>query len=391
MAKYKNKRLHISFAEIIIAIIFVVITLGGLFFQKEYGDIKALFNIERTFVDYIITAPSKEQVVEIQEQEGMKAVVPYIYRSVEIGHHGKVYESSLYVIENAEDIKYTTFSDELRISGTIPSELNTICVSYDLAKNLGIKVEDNISVSVQNTELTFRVAGIYESDYRSVGGMLLTEFNGEIEELLGSEYKYNGAYLCSDNTALTDDYVEKYVPLGDLRTREDFESDEAYDIYLKDRETSDYSKMIFYTDNYLKEIENRNTAKMNRQIILAIMSYIVIILVVVVLVFVKTNTYIRKDLLRDVRNNYTIKQEKEMFKYYVVSVLGLVLLSEIVGLTIGYFALGTVPNVLLNGLVIVIAIVLILLCNGIMQVKITHNYEEIKAKIKDKEKEVMQV
>ena len=350
-------------------------------------DIKALFNIGRTSVDYIITAPSKEQVVEIQEQEGMEAVVPYVYRSVEIGHNGKSYESSLYVIEKAEDIQHTTFSDELRISGTIPSEKNTICISNDIAKNLGIKVGDNISVSVQSTEFTFRVAGIYESDYRSVGGMLLTELNGEVEELLGNEYKYNGAYLCSENTALTDGYVEKYVPLGDLRTREDFDSDEAYDIYLKDRESSDYSKMIFYTDNYLKEIDNRNTVKMNRQLIIAIVLYAVSILTVVMYVFVKTNTYIRKDLLRDIRNNYTVKQEKEMFKNYIVSVLGLTVVSEIVGLVIGYFILEIVPSIVLNGLVVVAAIMAILICNVIMQNKITHNYEEVKAKIKEKEAE----
>lgn len=385
MSTYKNKRLHISLLEFIVAVIVIFTSFVGTFMYKEYSDTRALFNIGKTFVDYVITAPSKEQVSELQQQEGIDSVVPYIYRSVKYEHQGKKYESSLYIIEDAEDTQYTPFSNELLIAGEISDELNSICISNEIADNSGVEVGDVISVNVQNQYIDFAVAGIYESDYRSVGGMMLAELNGDLEQLIGSEYKYSGAYLGSNNTSMTDDYVEKYVPLGDLRTREEFDSDEAYDIYLKDRETSDYSKMIFYTENYLKEVEKRNEGKAERQIIIAILLYLVSALIPVICSVAKASAYIRKDLLRDIRNNYTVKQECSMFGKFFMCVLVITLFAEIIGVLFGSVMLKTSPSLLVSGIVVLGTTVAILVGNKATQRKIRNNYAEIKQKLKDKD------
>lgn len=378
MSTYKNKRLRISVLEFIIAVIALVTAIAGMYFQKEYVKTKGLFNIKDTAVDYIITAPTREQVMEIKEHKGIEFVTPYVYRSVKIKNQGKTYESSLYIVEDAEETKCTTFSDKLRVSGTIPNSDNSICISEEVAKNTGAAVGDRLTVVVQNTELEFIVSGVYKSDFRTVGGMLLSENNGDLAKLIGTEYKYNGAYVGSIDTSATDAYIENYIPVGDLRTREEFDSDEAYQIYLKDRETSDYSKMIFYTENYLKDVEKRNEGKIQRYLLISIVLYAVGVVIAVVCAGIKTHSYVQKDLLRDIRNNYTINQELGMFRKYYHVLLLMVLVAEVAGIIIGCLVWFVMPEVLVNGVLLVAICVLLLFSSILAQKRIINNYASIK-------------
>lgn len=58
MAKIRNKRLHISVAEYIAALLLLSILIAGAFFLSQYLDVKKNYNIKDTSVDFIISAPS---------------------------------------------------------------------------------------------------------------------------------------------------------------------------------------------------------------------------------------------------------------------------------------------------------------------------------------------
>ena len=65
MKKYENINFRVSAPEIIGIIVFACLLAATVFFYKSYSDVKDLFNIEKTEVDFIIQAPSAEQVTEI--------------------------------------------------------------------------------------------------------------------------------------------------------------------------------------------------------------------------------------------------------------------------------------------------------------------------------------
>ena len=134
MSKYKNKRLRISAFDFVFAVIFLGLLIGSAFFWAERQETKGKFNIEQTKVDFIIEAPSSDQITEINSRSDVDKVVPYIYRSADIKGNKKTVNSSLYIIENANDLGYTVFSDSLKLKGTTSTANNPLYISSDLAK-----------------------------------------------------------------------------------------------------------------------------------------------------------------------------------------------------------------------------------------------------------------
>lgn len=88
MKRFNNKNFRVSSTEIIGLIVFLCLLLCSAFFYKSYSDTKGLYNIEKTKVDYIIQAPSTDQVTEISKLDHIDKVTPYYYRSVDV-HAGK--------------------------------------------------------------------------------------------------------------------------------------------------------------------------------------------------------------------------------------------------------------------------------------------------------------
>ena len=91
MNRFNNKNFRISSTEIIGLITFLCLLLGSAFFYKSYSDTKGLYNIEKTKVDYIIQAPSAEQVTEISQLDHIDRVTPYYYRAVDVQVRKRIY------------------------------------------------------------------------------------------------------------------------------------------------------------------------------------------------------------------------------------------------------------------------------------------------------------
>ena len=100
MSEFKNKRLHLSIIDGVFIVVFICLSIISAYFWSEYTETKDLYNIEKTNVDFIITAPSKEQVSEIEDQSHIDKVVPYVYKTITIDSNNKAISANLYIIEN---------------------------------------------------------------------------------------------------------------------------------------------------------------------------------------------------------------------------------------------------------------------------------------------------
>ncbi len=324
MKKYENTNFRVSAPEIVILIVFACLLEAAVFFYKSYSDVKGLFNIAMTEVDYIITAPSADQVADIGSMGHVNRIVPYYYRSVSVpGIKGNV-ASNLFIIEETGDLPYTTLSDALVIDKLSSGSGNSLYVTEEFAKNVGVGLGDTLQLTIDGLSLDFTVSGIYKSDYRHVGGTLITIMTDEISNAMKSA-KYAGAFVNSSNLSETGNYFSnEYVPMGDIRSRDEFDSDDAYQTYLDTRKQSDTTKDAFVTADYIKELSRRNSSKLIRNILIAIACAVSGYLIVMLFMAIRSNGYTKANVLRDIKDNFTIEQETRMYKKYFFS-MGLIM------------------------------------------------------------------
>lgn len=337
MKKYENTNFRVSAPEIVGIILFACLLAATVFFYKSYSDVKDLFNIEKTEVDFIITAPSSEQVSEISNMGHIERMVPYYYRSVTVSAKKGNVTSSLFVVDDANDIPYTTLSESLLVERDSADVANPLYITEDFAKSTGLGVADSVQISIDGTDLSFTVVGVYKSDHRHVGGTIIAVKTNDVSSAMKSA-KYAGAFVASNNLTETGNYLlNEYVPMGDLRSRDEFDSDDAYQTYLDTREQSDTTKETFVTSDYVKELSRRNNGKLLKNIIIAIACAACAYLVIVLIMTLRTNGYTKANVLRDIKDNFTIDQETRMYRKYFSSFGVLMILINAVAIVIPHF------------------------------------------------------
>lgn len=366
MAKKVNK--NYSFGKFdLVALIIIVVTfiLSGLFYSS-FLNTKKLYNIEKTNIDFTIQAPSKKQVDQISELSHIDMISPYIYFSTNVEINKIKVKTNLYIVESKNDLKYTQFSEELLIRKSDNSYDNPIYVSNEFVESSKIDLDEEIKINIYNTVVTFTVQAIYESDYRQTGGVVLTYLFDElkmlVEDQFGGANYYTGAFIDSNDIVSTTAYLQSYKPLGDLRSREEFDSEELYQLYLDERNKTDYTLTTFYKDKYMKEVSKRNDSKLNRNLILTYSSGVIGCIVFGIMLYTKFYRYYKTEIKKDINNNYSLSQEKTMFgKYYIV----LVILSLVFSVCLSFinsvlysFELISLLNILLSiGIVVTCLII----------------------------------
>ena len=360
MAKIRNKRLHLSAVEFITAFLLLGTLVVSAYFFSQYLDVKKNYNIKDTSVDFIISAPSKDQVSEISALPHVDSVVPYVFRSIEVSNNNKVIETNLYIIENGNDLPSTVFSEKLAVKKSNLNHENALFISQDFAQLSKLNLNDAIDISVEGNSVRFQIAGIYKSDYRNVGGTLIAVLSDDVVSALGGTYRYNGAYICSNDVNKTRDYLEDYQPLGDLRSREEFSSDEAYQIYLDERK-NDEGRSVFDREIHLNNVGKRNDARLIRNLLLAIACMIVSLLVVCIATFIRLIGYINKHADNDRRNSFELEQERDMFKSFCVSDVILMIVAYIIALMVSWivFKVNILSYVSLIGIVIIVLLFIV--------------------------------
>lgn len=330
MNKFKNTSFKFSIVDFLCLLFFAGSIILAIYFYRSYGETRKLFNIENTKVDFIIQAPSEEQIEELRKLEHIEAIVPYYYRSVSFSALNGNASPSLYIIDSRNNAEYTIFSENLKVKGTDKFYENEVYITEDLAKKYNLNIGDYLNVLIDNENISMFVSGIYKSDYRHVGGDMLTFLSGEVSSALKSK-KYGGAYVCSNNISVSKTYFEnEYNPLGDIRTRDEFDSEDAYNIYMESRNetTTDSLKKTFVTVDYINDLSKRNGKRLFINMILSIAFIAIAYILVIALSMCRTGKYTRNNVLRDVRDNYSVEQETSMYNRYFISIIvfGLLLL-----------------------------------------------------------------
>lgn len=386
MSKYKNKRLHVSAFDFVFVVIFLVLLMVSAFFWAERQETKEKFNISQTKVDFIIEAPSLDQVNEIKARSDVDKIVPYVYRSVDIKGDKKTVNSNMYIIENTDELGYTVFSDSLKLEESNIAADNPLYVSSDLAKNAGLSINDTANITLSGNAVEFTITGIYKSDYRNVGGTAVAIMKNDVKKICGDKYKYNGAYVCSNDVNLTQSYIEKYVGTGDIRSADEFDNDDAYKRYLENRKNKKSTESTFYVSAFIKELERRYNSKLNRDFFISIAFIVGAALILLIDLCGKPDHYTKKDVEKDIRNNFTQEQEKQMYGQYNFWGFFLYVVAVCIFVMVSYLVLGNDVVSANNISAFVLTIVLSIIARGSTRGKLVKKFSIVSEKIKKESK-----
>ena len=322
MKRYKNRQFHFAIIDMLLAILVFSVTMGVFYCFTEYRKASEKYNLEKTAVTHIIQTPGKEQVEEIKNMDFVQKVVPYYFSSCEVMADGKNAKADVYLIESIDDMPDTLFADALCVSVEEPIPANAIYIDTVFSRKYNISAGDEVGLVSGEKTLKCSVGGVYRADGRHDTGMLMAEYSGEIKAFIDPDniLKYSGAYLCGSDEAALDFYLCNYKPQGDLRSKDEFQSDELYQAYLNLRNETDYTQTIFYRSRYMKEIEKRYGASLQRNKMVIVGLLLAEIINLVIFPASRVRKYVKNGLLKDIRNNYKIGQEQEMFTMYFFAV-----------------------------------------------------------------------
>ena len=222
-------------------------------YTNLYDDNSLYINSE---IDFQIPNPSVSQLKEIEAESFIEDTFGYYLTKINVSGK-KTAKVNFLMSDSMDNMSFTMFNEKTIIS----SSLNTADYAYldkVASDSLGVSNGDVISVNIASYKIEFVVCRIYESNTLFKDGTVLVEFTGSIKdayEANASSNSYSAAFIKASNDSKCEDYLKTYIPLGRLKDRSKFDSDEAYNTYND----------AIMSGNYANEItnfaENRTTAE----------------------------------------------------------------------------------------------------------------------------------
>ena len=320
-------------------------------------------------IDYQIPNPSKDQLNEIRNKSFVSDTFGY-YLSKTTIKSAKTAKVNLIMSDNLDNLNMTMYNQKTLLK-SIPNVEKYAYIDKTVANLLEVDCGDDIIVIVANNELKFTICAIYESNSLFSDGSVLVDFSGEIKSVYEanvSSNSYSGAFIKTNNRTECDLYLKEYIPLGRLKERSAFDSDEAYNSYnnaiMSGSYTNEITNFCDYRDASIKELESATKS-------LSLMSYIgavVVALACLVINIILRNRRSEHKYFKDV-----LKNKKSVSKYRIYSMFVNALLycvsSLILLLILDTLVLVIVPFILTIVSFIIVFIVNLILDKSYIMVK----------------------
>ena len=218
----------------IVAMIIAAYAFMGGAIQKnaESNDLLSIY--EETTFDYVIKNPSTAQIDEFSSNSSVNKIVPYYQLVYTFKIANEDVEITLKSVENCNDLECTEFS-EARLVKSDDVSGNKIFIDYNLSKQYGLEIGDTIGSNV----MQFVVAGYYQN-YNAY-----LAFVPNLNDIVSAELECAGVYVDVKNEAnFKETVVNNYKPLATLKDRASFSDEAAYQAYLDNFNSRDYSSYI---------------------------------------------------------------------------------------------------------------------------------------------------
>ena len=354
MFKYwaKNRLLLDFILSIVLSSVFVF----AFFYPQHSRSQKISSNNDvclNSNIDFQIPNPSVDQLNEIKNESFIKNVFGYYYTSTSFTGK-KNSKVNLLMSDQIENLSFTTFNKNMVVKSADKTQ-KFAYLDERAASDLGVGLGDQISFNIGSANLGFTVCSIYKNTSLFDGGTVVVEFSGDVKtayESKTSSKSYSAAFLeCSDVTQCSN-YLNSYIPLGRLRERSEFDTDEEYNAYNNAVMSGSYSNEI---TNYSAKREFASTQLDKAKTSTIVMCYVGAVVVGV-------SYFVINEILRSRKSekNYfskVVKNKKSIKTYRIASFIfsfllfaGLTLLSQLLFKNI---LMIVVPLIIASGLFVV--------------------------------------
>lgn len=264
MLKYwlKNRLL----LDLIISVTLVVVVSFAFFVPifENLGEARLMTSLyENKNLDFDIPSPSYDQIAQLESEESIESVFPYYYTKTNLLIGEKKRETNLFFSDAFDKLNQTMYCNERLIEETKLNYDNPVLVDYQFIKDTGAKLGTTISVTFGSNKIDFQISAIYETNTYYNGGAVIAKWKGQQKEaIMGISPKlvYSGAYVCATNHLQCKNYLEmQYKPLGRLKDRSEFLTQEAYDTHYNAFMSANYANEI--TDFSIKGQNAKTTAE----------------------------------------------------------------------------------------------------------------------------------
>ena len=326
----------------ILSIIIIALNLiNGFIFMLPYINYKskkyAYTDFYNNFnIDFDIPSPSKNQINELRNLDFVEKVIPYYYANLTL-NYGKNIDSNILFFDSLEDIEYI-YNDNRLINKADKTD-NFIYVDYYFIKDSKAKLNDTLKTSINGVEIKFNINGIYKENLYYNNGAEASIWK---KEYLNRNIEYSGAFIKAKDINLCRNYLSKeYKPLGRLKSRDNFDTEESYNIHIKAILSGNYANEI--TDFNLKSESDINFIESGY--ISNIIRYALGIFLVFIIIILINNYFLSKnkdyfynrlimgEKLQNIKNSYFLL----LIISLIISIVSNIILIKIVVANIEYY------------------------------------------------------
>ena len=256
MAGYWSR--HRLLLSVILCIVTAIV--AGLLFAFPYitqqaSDYNAQSIYQNSEMDFIAPEPSYEQVVELTGNNGIDKAFPFYLTKTQVTVNGTSRTGTVLLSDQFQNIDITMYNDDRLIEKATEEPSAPILVDWQFCHDTGAKIGDKVSLTINGAVSEFEVYAIYETNSIYDGGAIMARISVEQADGIKNNSKnggYSGIYIAADDynacrTYLTTDYR----PLGRLKDRNSFDSDEQYQIHYDAIMSAGYANEI--TDFRVRE------------------------------------------------------------------------------------------------------------------------------------------
>lgn len=242
---------HRLLLTIIMSAAIALIT-GLLFVFPYIGEQANNYNAQSVYkntnIDFIAPEPSFEQVDELSGTNGVNKVFPFYLTKTQVSVNGSNRTTTVLLSDQFQNIDMTMYNDSRLIKKADSKYDNSILVDWQFCKDTSSTIGDVVSLSIDGQTVEYRIYAIYETNTIYEGGAILAQITSDQKKSIMQKSKnsgYSGMYIsASDYGACRTYLTTDYRPLGRLKSRDQFESDDQYQVHYDAIMASSYSNEI---------------------------------------------------------------------------------------------------------------------------------------------------
>ncbi len=249
---------HRALLSIILSAVIAVIA-GLLFVFPFISQMADNYNSQsvykNTSIDFIAPEPSFEQINELSGSNGIDKVFPFFLTKTAVNAGGKSRTTTVLLSDRFENVDITMYNSKRLIKKSGTDFDNPILVDWQFCKDTSTDIGDTVSFSIGDTTAEYKIYAIYETNSIYETGAILAQLSTEQKEAIVQKSQnngYSGMYISASDYNACQAYLTKdYRPMGRLKDRDRFDSDEQYQVHYDAIMSSGYANEI--TDFRVRE------------------------------------------------------------------------------------------------------------------------------------------